>query len=384
LVCQIFRISDYKVFKEFSDSYKIFREVYDRGLYGLELRSLNNEHAGRIFKIILDQNEICYKKQPEDGLFDLFIPGTINQLKKFARRVISGGYEDIGYKILGTINNFEDYDAIKYTVGGKEFLFDHPYLMGILNITPDSFSDGGLFFDADKALVHGIKMIDSGADIIDIGGESTRPGAMPVNTEEELKRVIPVIEGILIKRPGTIISIDTNKSRVAEEALKSGAVIVNDISGLTFDPLMTGIIKKYNAAVIIMHMKGTPKDMQKKAEYDDVVKEVFDSLMESSALAQKVGIKNIIIDPGIGFAKTSEHNIELLRRLEDFKCLGFPIMAGVSRKSFLGKLTDLEVTERDTPTVIAETAAILNGARIIRTHNVKNGRYVTTITGKFL
>jgi dihydropteroate synthase len=384
LVFQIFRISDNKTFREFSNTYKIFREVYDPGLYGLEMRNIPVEAAEEIFKIIIEVDEICYKKQSDDDITDLFIPGTINELKKMAKKVISSGNEDVGYRMLGTISNFEGYDKIKYVIGRKEFIFNQAFIMGILNVTPDSFSDGGLFYNVESAVKYGTEMFDSGADIIDVGGESTRPGAVPVNTAEELNRVIPVIEALLLARPDMIISVDTSKSRVAEEALKKGALIVNDISGLRYDPLMAKVVKNYDAALIIMHIKGTPKDMQDKAEYENVVKEVFNYLQESSAAAQKKGIMNIIIDPGIGFAKTAEHNFELLRRLHDFKCMGFPILAGVSRKSFLGKILEVEVSERDTPTAVAEAAAIINGARIIRTHNVKYGKYVSTITGKFL
>jgi dihydropteroate synthase len=384
LVCQVFGISDSKVFKQFSNDYKIYREIFDTGLYGIEIRNISTEPADEIFKIVLDEHEICYKKPNDENVNDIFIPGSINQLKKFAKRVISSGNEDIGYKILGTINNFEDYNKIKYRIGEKDFLFNRAYVMGILNVTPDSFSDGGLFYNIERAVEHGIKMLDEGADFLDIGGESTRPGADPVTNDEEIRRVVPVIENILQIRPDAVISVDTSKSTVAEESVKKGAKIINDISGLTFDPQMLKVIKKHNTAVIIMHLKGTPKDMQQKAEYADVVKDVFDYLRERTITAQKMGIKNIIIDPGIGFAKTTEHNFELLKRLEDFKCLGFPLLTGVSRKSFLGRLLELEVNEREIPTAITETAAVLNGARIIRTHNVKYGRYVSTITEKFL
>jgi dihydropteroate synthase len=383
LICQIFRISGSQVFKEFNSDYKIYREVFENEPYGLELRDLSSVTAEKIFKIILDEKEICYKKQGNEKT-DLFIPGSINKLKIFSRKVIGSGNEDVGYRIHNAIHNFENYDNILLQIGKREFRFNQVYVMGILNVTPDSFSDGGLYYNMEQAVTHGISMVDDGADIIDIGGESTRPGAKPVNVDEELNRVIPVIEGILKSRPDTIISVDTSKSKIAEEALKRGALIINDISGLTFDPLMIEIINEYNAAVIIMHIKGTPEDMQQKTDYGNMIKELFNFLSKRSRAASKGGIKNIIIDPGIGFAKNPEQNFEIIKRLDDFKCLGFPILTGISRKSFLGKLLDLDINNRDVPTAITETAAVLNGARIIRTHNVKYGRYVKQLTDKVL
>jgi dihydropteroate synthase len=305
-------------------------------------------------------------------------------LKRFAKKVISIGNEDIGYRILGTLNNYEDYNKIKYNIGRRELEFNHAYIMGILNVTPDSFSDGGLFLNREDAIKSGIDLIDSGADILDVGGESTRPGSDPVDDEEEIKRVLPVIEGVIKARPEALISVDTTKSSVAEKALQAGAVIINDISGLTFDPMMPEIAKRNNASVIIMHIKGIPKSMHVNPVYEDLIREIYNFLKERSSVAVKAGIKNIIIDPGIGFGKNGDHNFELLKRLEDFKSLGFPILVGLSRKSFLGNLLQLKINERDTATVIAETAAVLNGARIIRTHNVKNCLYMRKITGKLL
>lgn len=245
--------------------------------------------------------------------------------------------------------------------------------MGVLNITPDSFSDGGLYFNVDDAIQYGIKMIDEGADIIDIGGESTRPGSEFISEEEELNRIIPVIKKILEERNNAIISVDTTKSKVAEESLRCGAKIINDISGLTFDEKIINVVKENNAAVIIMHIKGKPKTMQQNPYYDDVVKEVFDFLKIQSGKALKAGIEKIIIDPGIGFGKRLEDNFELIKNLNEFNKLDFPILVGVSRKSFLGKTLNLEVSQRETATAVMEAFTINNGARLIRTHNVKNG-----------
>ncbi len=246
---------------------------------------------------------------------------------------------------------------------------DKTLIMGILNVTPDSFSDGGKYFDVDKAILHAKEMIIAGADIIDIGGESTRPGAEEVSINEELNRVIPVIKEI--SKLEIPISIDTYKPHVAEESIKAGANIINDISGLR-NQEMVNIVAKNKVPIIIMHMKGTPKTMKDKAFYkDDVVNEIIDYLREKIQIAQEAGIKDIIIDPGIGFGKTVEHNIQILNRLNEFKILNKPILIGTSRKSFLGKLSGTLDTEKRLETTIASNVlSIINGANIIRVHDV--------------
>ncbi len=243
--------------------------------------------------------------------------------------------------------------------------------MGVVNVTPDSFSDGGKYFSLNKAVDHALQLIEDGADIIDIGGESTRPGSDPVSVSEELKRTIPVIKNIMGSRKDAIISIDTTKSEVAKQALDSGAQIINDISGLTFDEKMLGTAKEFNASVVIMHIKGKPKSMQENPEYLDVVKEVYDFLLVQSIKSKQDGIENIIVDPGIGFGKSVEDNFTLLKNLEYFQSLGYPIMIGLSKKSFIGKTLNVDFDQREIGTVILETVSILKSARIIRTHNVK-------------
>ncbi len=247
------------------------------------------------------------------------------------------------------------------------------YVMGILNVTPDSFSDGGLFFSEKKAIEHAIRLIEDGADIIDIGGESTRPGSEPVPVEEEIRRTIPVIKAISreIKVP---ISIDTYKSDVAKHALDAGASIVNDISGLRFDPEMPKVVSEYKVPVIIMHIKGRPKDMQQNPVYEALIPEIMDYLRISIRLANKFGISDdkIIIDPGIGFGKTFEHNLEIIKNLKEFTLLGKPIAVGVSRKAFIGKiLGDVPPSERLEGTTAAVAISIFNGANIVRVHDVK-------------
>ncbi len=374
LVIQVVNLSFGDVFKKYSSCYKIYREVYQPGLLGIELRNVPDRLANKVQKIVLSENEICYKNiDSEKKSTNLFIPGSISNMKELSRKILANGDEDLGYKIVNVIKNYEEYNTRFYQIGNKQFYFDKAYVMGILNITPDSFSDGGKYQDKDLAVKHALKMIEDGADIIDIGGESTRPGSEGVPAEVELNRVMPVIKEILSKKPDAIISIDTTKKIVAEEALLHGAKIVNDISALTMEPDMAEIIKQHGASVVLMHMKGIPKTMQKDIRYDNLIKDIYNFLFERAQNASKKGIRNVFVDPGIGFGKSFDDNFEIIRRLEDFKSLGYPILVGVSRKSFIGKTLNLEVEERDTATASVESIAIKNGARIIRTHNVKNG-----------
>jgi dihydropteroate synthase len=243
--------------------------------------------------------------------------------------------------------------------------------MGILNVTPDSFSDGGKYFDQNSATNYALKMIDEGIDIMDIGGESTRPGSDQVSEEEEINRVVQVIKNILSEKPETIISIDTTRANVAREALKSGAKIVNDISGGTFDPEIFHVVKEFDSSMVIMHIKGKPKTMQNSPTYDNVVTEVYDFLSMQIEIASRIGISNIFIDPGIGFGKRLEDNLCLLARLDDFKSLGFPIMVGVSRKSFIGNILNLPVEDRDDATNAMNAISLCKSARVIRTHSSK-------------
>jgi len=244
-------------------------------------------------------------------------------------------------------------------------------VMGIVNVTPDSFSGDGLGADVGAAVERGLRMVEDGADILDIGGESTRPGGEPVSVDEELRRVIPVIEGIA-RRSSAPISIDTYKARVAQEALAAGACIVNDITGLRGDAKMREVARQAGAAVIVMHMQGTPRTMQDNAHYDDVIGEISAFLKQQAdaALAAGIAQDQIVVDPGIGFGKNLEHNLEILRRLADFKALGYPVLVGPSRKRFIGAILDLPVDERLEGTAAAVALAIANGADIVRVHDV--------------
>lgn len=247
------------------------------------------------------------------------------------------------------------------------------HIMGVLNVTPDSFSDGGMHFDKSRAVDHALRMIDEGADILDIGGESTRPGSDPVSLDEELRRTIPVIEA-LAKNIPIPISIDTYKSDVAVRALEAGAAIVNDISGMRFDPEMPKVISRFKSPVVIMHIKGTPKKMQVNPTYKALIPEIMDYFRAGIRLAAQSGIPDnmIILDPGIGFGKTYEHNLEIINDLEQFSLLGKPLLIGPSRKAFLGKiLGDLPAHERLEGTAAAVAISIIKGAHIVRVHDVK-------------
>lgn len=243
--------------------------------------------------------------------------------------------------------------------------------MGVLNVTPDSFSDGGLFFDPETAVARGIAMADEGADVIDVGGESTRPGADPVSPDQERERVVPVIKRLTAEL-NVPVSIDTRKAEVAEAALDAGAMIVNDISG-GGDPRMFDVVRDSAAALVLMHMRGEPATMQEFTDYADVVAEVRDQLRGRVEAATAAGIEpdRLVIDPGIGFAKTPDQNLELLRDVQQLFALGRPVLVGPSRKSFIGKVLDLEVDERLEGTAGAVAWLVAQGVHILRVHDVK-------------
>ena len=272
------------------------------------------------------------------------------------------------------ISDFNDWLASKE----KESL-----IMGILNVTPDSFSDGGLYFDTQKAINHALSMIEDGADIIDIGGESTRPFSDTVSVDDELLRVIPVVKE-LRKRTDTVISIDTTKSTVAKEACLVGADIINDISGMLFDAEMIDVAKDIGCPVVLMHIKGNPKTMQENPTYDNVVSEIKCHLLDRIDYVIENGIdkKNIILDPGIGFGKTIENNFEILNRLDELTSIEYPFLIGVSNKSFIGKTLNINENDRLQGTIVANTIALQKGCKIFRVHNVKEAKRCLLIANK--
>lgn len=262
--------------------------------------------------------------------------------------------------------------SMTWQVRGRIVSWDRPLVMGIVNVTPDSFSDGGQFLDHAAAIAHAHEMIEQGADIIDVGGESTRPGSQPVPLEEELRRVVPVVQE-LARHSGVLISVDTSKATVAEACLDAGAHIVNDVTALTGDPEMSGVVARWNAGAILMHMQGTPATMQDNPQYQDVVQEVHDYLARRIQQLVDAGIaaERLAIDPGIGFGKKDVHNLALIRALPQFLDLLRPICLGVSRKGFIGKLTGRPVSERVAGSLaVACYALTLGSVHILRVHDV--------------
>jgi len=252
-------------------------------------------------------------------------------------------------------------------------------VMGVLNVTPDSFSDGGRFIDPGAAIAHARSMLEQGADLIDVGAESTRPGSVPVPADEQWRRLEPVLE-VLGREPAACVSVDTASAEVARRALDLGAQVVNDVTALD-DPDMAGVVARAGAGVVLMHMRGTPADMQREPRYEDVAREVTAWLADRLARARDAGIaeRSIALDPGIGFGKTLEHNLELLARLEEIAELDRPLVIGVSRKSFLGRLTDRPLDQRLEAGLAASAIAVFQGAAVLRTHDVESTRQATLI-----
>ncbi len=276
--------------------------------------------------------------------------------------------------IASTPQSAHEWGMIWQTARCPIDLTAHAAIMGIINVTPDSFSDGGSFVDVTAAVEHGLAMLADGAAILDIGGESTRPGADAVTEAEELRRVLPVIDGLLARAPDCLISIDTSKAPVAQAALDHGVAVVNDVTALRGDRAMAGVVARANAGLVLMHMQGTPRTMQWEPHYDDVVAEVRGFFEERMLAAESAGIPRaaVALDPGIGFGKTVEHNLTLLRGLEQLAVGPCPLVLGVSRKSFLSRVAGVEtMSERLWPTVALTALLREKGARVLRVHDVR-------------
>jgi dihydropteroate synthase len=269
---------------------------------------------------------------------------------------------------------------MKLRIGDRLFEGPDPFLMGIVNATPDSFSDGGQFLDVDAAVAHALRLAEEGADLIDLGGESTRPGAPPVPAAEEARRVVPVVERLRARGFALPISVDTFKPEVARAALAAGADLVNDVMGLA-DPALAAVVAEAKAPVVIMHMRGTPADMASRAVYGDVVADVVRELEDALARAVAAGVERerIILDPGLGFAKTAEQSVELLARLPELRAIGRPLLVGPSRKSFIGKVTGAPVAERLPGTLAAVSVAVLAGVEFLRVHDVAPARQAAQV-----
>lgn len=345
-------------------------------------------------EIALLQKVFVMSDRPDRPAFDATQPGRVSihgtprQLQHCMNRLTSHQAvpEHIRALLRGRLDNYRrgDYPV---AVGGRVLdLGGRTHIMGILNVTPDSFSDGGRFSDLDRAVVHAREMVSAGADIVDIGGESTRPGAEPLPEEEELRRVIPVIERLAAEVAGSL-SVDTYKSSVAGKALDAGASIVNDISGLRFSPDMGRVVADHDAAVVLMHIKGTPRDMQTAPVYADVVTEIIEYLEESIDIARRAGIRSdrILVDPGIGFGKTLEHNLEIMDRLEEFRVLGCPIVLGTSRKRFIGSVLGIqEPRDRVMGTAATVAFGIAHGVHVVRVHDVAEMTQIARMTDAML
>jgi dihydropteroate synthase len=378
LILQIINLSNKKTLSDLKKRFNGFSELDFYPGLGIEV-SQSYDEIKEIINKKSSQSKWMKFSFEVNSRSGFIILSSENDLVELKNKITSGSSSEVLNDLKRLIENYLNYDNNYYQIGERQFSFKDTCLMGILNVTPDSFSDGGKYLDKSSAIEHGLQLIDDGVDVIDIGGESTRPGAKSVTVSEELKRIIPVIEGILKQKPDSLISIDTTKSEVARIALDSGAVMINDISGLTFDDKIADEVCAHNASLVVMHIKGTPDTMQSNPSYVNLIGELYEYLDLQTKKAESIGVKKIIIDPGIGFGKTVEQNYEVLNRLDDFKSLGYPIMIGVSRKSFLGKTFKLEVNERDIPTVITEAFSLMKGASVIRTHNIKNAKQLSTL-----
>jgi len=315
---------------------------------------------------------------------DVVIMGTVKQVQRFAEKIAIQPFK-LGYlanAVKEAVSNRAKDLFVLRTCRREMVIGDRSLVMGVINVTPDSFSDGGKFPSPAAAIEHGLKMADEGADFIDIGGESTRPGAKPVSPREELKRIIPVVKG-LSGRIDVPLSVDTTKAEVAKAALDQGAEIINDISALRFDDSMPKVIAENRAAVILMHMRGTPRTMQEgDLSYSSLCGEIIHFLRQQMDRAVQSGVppEQMMVDPGIGFGKTPGDNMKLLKHLSEFKVLGRPIVSGVSRKSFIGKVLGGEPMERGEGTAAAVVVSIMNGSNVVRVHDVGAIKKVVAMT----
>lgn len=315
------------------------------------------------------------------GSADCVIMGTLTQFERLLPKLREQpfGLRKLAVSLEAALHNFEQ--PLPACHPGLD-LSEAPRLMGVLNVTPDSFSDGGDFLEPDRAVEAARAMVEQGAALIDVGGESTRPGADPVPLEVELRRVLPVVQSLAKELPGRI-SVDTYKAKVAAAALEAGAFMINDISALRMDPELVAVVRDADCPVILMHMQGTPKTMQTAPTYKDVVEEVYAFLLERLEWAVGQGLReeNLLVDPGLGFGKNLEHNLQLLRNLEVFRSLGRPVVVGASRKRFLGEILGVPQPKlRDEGTAVTTTLAALAGAHLVRVHRVDLNRDAVKIT----
>lgn len=357
----------------------IHRLVKVEGVRSMAANIMKQEMLASGGEVALAHNVVTLETETTTAL----IMGTLRQFDRFLEKLKLQpfGLKDAAQMIEMSLVNYDSKGVRVMDCAGKKLNFGkRTLIMGVLNVTPDSFSDGGRYDTVDLALAHADKMIAEGVDIVDIGGESSRPGADAIGVEAEKRRVLPIIEE-LAKRHELRISIDTYKPAVAREAMNSGASIINDITAFA-EPDMIQVAAETNAGVVLMHMKGTPKIMQLEPHYDSLISEIYNFLEERIEKAVEGGVspKRLMVDPGIGFGKKYEHNLEILRRLKEFRSLDKPILIGTSRKSFIGMTLDLPVEERLEGTAATIAVAIINGADIVRVHDVKEMKRVAKMT----
>ena len=356
-----------------------------KGLKSVAINILKQEMLARNGDVVTSRDILLEREDTPDiiieGTYRSF-EGLIDKLK-----VQPFGLKDLSRELdIFLKDHRKKQKGGKYTIGKKNFNTGAPPLiMGILNVTPDSFFDGGRYDEKEKAESRIREIIDEGADIIDVGGMSSRPGSRPVSVKEESGRVLPVIEYIS-KNHDILISVDSYRAEVASAAVSAGAHMINDISAFTMDRDMASVAASSGASVILMHMKGTPENMQDDPYYENVVDEIYEYLKERSNLALDAGIpeEKIIIDPGIGFGKTLEHNLTILNKIKEFSYMGYPVLVGASRKSFLGKLLDLDADKRLEGSLAASVWSLMNGASILRVHDVAETVRAVKIAGSII
>lgn len=347
----------------------------------LKLANLIPEKQKKLKEILL-RNKFSFKSLDSE----LFLTGLHSEYANLTVEMSAQqGLVFISNEIAEVLGNFENQTELVWKIKGRSLqLHERTHIMGILNITPDSFFDGGKYIQTAKAVEHALQMVEDGADIIDVGGESTRPGALPVSEQEEISRVIPVIESIR-KQSGVPISIDTQKVKVAKLAIEAGAEILNDISGLGNDPEIAKLASD-GAGLILMHIKGTPRDMQRNPSYDNLMEEILLFLNNSKNKAMEMGVNSdqIVLDPGIGFGKQWFDNYDLINRLQELQVLNAPILVGASRKSFLNKALSMDRGGELEGSLVSHVMAVKNGAHIVRVHDVKETKKAALVADLFL
>jgi len=355
------------------------------GEWFIKLLDVPDPDVSRLGSLLVDNGGGFEVERQAAGRADIVLCLPEAFRDRFTARLLENASPSVGKAITSTLDAYQRTTFRLDCRGAALEVGKRTLIMGIVNVTPDSFSDGGEFLDPEAAVAHAERLAEEGADILDIGGESTRPGAQPVSVNTELERVIPVIEA-LASHVNVPISIDTSKARVAERALEAGASIINDVTALRGDPAMRAVAAHSGVPVVLMHMKGTPRTMQRNPTYADLMGEIVGHLRASMTMAVRAGVseEQIIVDPGIGFGKTLDHNLEIMRRLGELRSLGRPILLGTSRKSMIGAILDVPPPQRLFGTAATLAFGIQRGAHILRVHDVRPAVHVARMTDAML